>query len=81
MLLKIMGAEDASDSDSRKTFRLLAGVTAVDFARKQGGSAVAGVSFDDGTHEEFEVVGNAYAMNDNGDTVASFGAAGIPDAA
>lgn len=80
MLLKIMGAEDAPDSDSRKTFRILSGVTAVEFARKSG-SAIACVAFDDNAVEEYEIVGNAYVMNNDGDTVASFGAAGIPDAA
>lgn len=77
MLLKIMGAEDAPDSDSRKTFQLHGNVVSVDFVRKQG-AAFADCVFEDGAQEEFPLPGNAYVMNDAGNTVATFGSASIP---
>lgn len=77
MLLKIMSAENADDSDSRKMFTLHAHVATVEFLRIDG-RAVANVIFDNGAEEGFPVPGNAYVMNDTGDTVATFGSATIP---
>ncbi len=73
MFLKMMSAENAPDGDSRKTFRLLDDVTAVDFRRDPDGKAVAAVTFRQGPGEFYSPGGNCYLLNDAGDTVASFG--------
>lgn len=73
MLLKIMGDDDTGDNDSRKTFQLLAHVESAKFER-DGDKASVAVLFEDESQETFEVSGNAYLMNDQGDTVARFGA-------
>lgn len=74
MFLKIMNQEDNSpDSDSRATFMLHDFVLTADFEREDG-KAFVQVLFADGDRERFEVTGNAYLMNDQGKTVASFGA-------
>jgi hypothetical protein len=85
MLLKIMSAENAADDDSRKTFQLHDGVSTVSFEREPDGlnpggeqRAQAHATFADNTTCVFDVPGNAYVMNDNGKTVASFGSAGLP---
>ena len=82
MLVKIMGAEDAPDDDSRKTFRILADVIDVDFVRSPEHPHLAQVRVLFGRPgtpgETFEAPGNVYVMNDNGKTVASFGSAPIP---
>lgn len=77
MYLKIMGGEDAPDSDTRKTFQLLDHVTSAAFIR-EGGKARVAVLFEDGDQEDFPCDGNAYMLNDNGLTVAQFGATEIP---
>lgn len=77
MFLKIMGGEDAPDSDTRKTFQLLDKVASAAFVR-EGDKAKVAVMFDNGDQEEFPCDGNAYLMNEAGDTVARFGAAQIP---
>ena len=41
MFLKMMSGENAPDGDSRKTFRILDDVTAVDFRRDPQGIALA----------------------------------------
>lgn len=74
MFLKIMGRENAADRDSRKTFALHAHVASVEFVREDGKS-IAKVMFDDDSAEEFDVPGNAYLLNDNGDTIAPYGSA------
>lgn len=80
MILKLMGPESASDSDTRKTFRLLCGVSAVDFGRSEVCSAsYADVTFNDGETERYNLNGNAYVMNDSGKTISAFGVAVIPE--
>ena len=73
MFLKIMSGENAPDGDSRKSFRLLDNVTMVDFRRGPQGIALAHVAFETGPAENFEPGGNCYLLNDDGDTIASFG--------
>ena len=75
MFLKMMSGENAPDGDSRKTFRILDDVTAVDFRRDPDGKAMAAVTFRQGPGETFSPGGNCYLLNDAGDTVASFGVA------
>ena len=73
MYLKIMNCrDDAPDNDSRATFVLHDHVVTAEFER-EGGRAFVQVLFDDGDKERFPVPGNAYLMNDQGKTVASFG--------
>lgn len=74
MLVKIMSGEDAPDDDTRKVFKILGDVTAAEFSRAKGKPEVE-VAFRNGTVETFPCPGNVYLMNDNGDTVASFGSA------
>lgn len=78
MYLKMMGDENAPDGDTRKAHQILAGVVSVKFVRvgeDQGPrtGCFAFVVFDDGDDEEYELCGNAYVMNDKGDTIDSFG--------
>lgn len=80
MYVKIMGRENAADDDSRKMFAVHAHVASAEFVRKDG-KAVVEVLFDDDSTERFDVPGNAYVLNDNGDTIASFGAHRLPAAA
>lgn len=80
MYLKMMGDENAPDGDSRKSHQILADVCSVKFVRveKDQGprtGCFAFVVFDDGSEEEYELVGNAYVMNDKGDTIDNFGPA------
>lgn len=77
MFVKIMSNEDASDTDTRKNFQLLANVEAADFKREEG-KAYVSVLFKNGDQEDFDVAGNCYLMNEAGETVAKFGAASIP---
>lgn len=78
MILKLMGPEHAPDSDTRKTYRLLSGVIAVDFGRHEHCSAAyADVTFNDSETERFTLDGNVYVMNDTGKTISSFGVATI----
>ncbi len=75
MFLKIMNCGDnAPDEDSRATFTLHDHVATASFSR-EGGKAFVCATFEDGSDpERFEVPGNAYMMNQAGDTVAHFGA-------
>lgn len=82
MFLKMMGDENAPDGDSRKAHQILADVCSVKFVRvgeDQGPrtGCFAFVVFDDGSDEEYELVGNAYVMNDKGDTIDQFGSAAL----
>lgn len=77
MYLKIMGDDDAGDDDTRKTFRLLQQVVAVNFDR-MGDLAFAQCTFEDDSFEQFEIPGNAYIMNDQGKTIGKFGSHPIP---
>lgn len=78
MLVKIMGAEDAPDDDSRKAFQIYSDVIGVAFDRDDPDHPQVRLRFSKGEPECFEVPGNVYVMNDNGKTVASFGGASIP---
>lgn len=77
MFLKLMSSDAAPDHDSRKRFRILDDVTAVDFERADAGAAEgsypqARVTFRDGKSEYFYLDGNAYVMSDAGKTISSF---------
>ena len=78
LLLKLMGPENSPDSDSRKTFRLVDGVSVFDFQREPDGKAYVTCLFADGSSERYDLLGNAYIMNADGHTVASFGSATTP---
>lgn len=73
MLLKIMSAEDAPDSDSRKMFKMFDFVSTCEFVRT-GTKVTAEVMFVDESCETFDVPANAYLMNADGVTVGSVGA-------
>lgn len=78
MFLKLMSDENIPDSDTRKSYRLLARVDAVHFNRspeapEPSHNARAYVTFEGGEREEFDLVGNAYVMNDTGKTIEKFG--------
>jgi len=77
MLLKMMTGED--DTDTRSTFQLIDSVTSVKFYREGGGAKVE-VYSDAGGLETYDLEGNAYILNANGVTIASFGCAPIPTA-
>lgn len=82
MFLKMMSAENVADSDSRKSFQLIDHVSSVAFIR-EGVDAFVNVYPDNDNGDEstrFPVVGNCYLMNDEGRTIAQFGA-GPPRAA
>lgn len=79
MFLKMMSGENAPDGDSRKAFRLLDDVTAVDFRRDEDEKATVTITFRQGPGETFSPNGNCYLLNDAGDTVASFGVAPYRD--
>lgn len=79
MLLKIMSGEDVPDSDPRKLFQLHDGVLSVRFHRPgpeegEDEPALAETTFKIGGNETFDVPSNAYIMNEQGKTVASFSA-------
>jgi hypothetical protein len=76
MYLKIMNDEHgAPDSDSRSTFTLHDHVTACDISRDDDGKATLYVTFEKGPAESYDCPGNAYLMNNEGKTIASFGGA------
>lgn len=72
MLLKIMSAEDAPDSDPRKMFKMFDHVSTCEFIRNSG-KVRADVMFNDESCEAFDVPANAYLMNADGVTVGSVG--------
>lgn len=80
MFLKIMSGEDAPDRDARKRFQLLDHVSSAKFVRNGERTASVEVLFEDGEQETFECEGNAYLMNNNGETVAHFGSAPLSSA-
>lgn len=87
MFLKIMSGEASADGDSRKSFRMLDNVTAVNFERSvpekdkdklenrliANRGPKAEVTFGNGDVEIFWPEGNCYVLNDKGDTIESFG--------
>ena len=74
MFVKIMGSEDCPDADSRKTFSLVSDATLCHFARVDG-EAVAYIETESGKQLAESVPGNAYVMNSDGVTVATYGSA------
>lgn len=83
VIVKMMGSEDAPDSDTRKTFHLYTDILKVEFFR-EGREAYAWLWFspapfspNDGTFqiqkEMFLLIGNVYVMNNDGKTISSFG--------
>lgn len=90
LIVKIMGAEDAPDQDTRKTYRLMADILDVNFTREEDGQAYLSVMYPLGNDsvgdlssphletEKFAVFGNVYVMNENGKTISQFGCARIP---
>lgn len=86
MLLKMMGGWAIPDHDTRQTFRMVARVSAVHFERLRAPdeaiwSAEAMVTFENGEVERFRLNGNAYLMNNEGKTVATFAKEAPPDEA
>ena len=83
MFLKIMSAENLADSDSRKQFDLHANIETVRFYRDDDDDldVYARVKFTTGDMEErLRLPGNAYLMNAEGKTIATFGVAASPTA-
>lgn len=83
MFLKIMNGDPVSDGDKRSSHRLLANVAGIMFYRDHNGNALADVTFSDAPDMEiFTLEGNAYVLNEKGDTIDSFGgvliAAAVP---
>ena len=77
MIVKLMGPEDAPDTDTRKTYRILDGVTAVNFRRDDAG-AVVDLTFGSDEVQSFELSGNVYLLSDGGSIISSFGVASLP---
>lgn len=79
VMLKMMGAEDAPDNDSRKSFMLIDGLESVNFKRPEDAhGAFAYLVFKSGETRCVNVHGNCYVLNDGGKTVASFGVTPLP---
>lgn len=79
MYLKVMSGEDLSDSDSRKQFRVFAGIKWCRFDRDHPSKMPhAMVEYDDGRNAEVDLDGNAYLLNETGKTIASFGVSTPP---
>jgi hypothetical protein len=76
MYLKIMSKEDAPDSDNRKTFRLVECLEAT--FERDGEYTMVRVVLENGRYETLGLDGNAYLMNGEGKTVASFGVSPLP---
>lgn len=76
LIVKIMSDENLADDDSRKSFELFTDVKNVEFHRRPG-APIAAMIFSAGSvlGGEYPMLGNAYVMNENGKTVASFGVA------
>jgi len=80
MYLKLMGDENAPDGDARKAHQIVSDVISVKFVRvgpEQGPrvGCFAFTRFANGDEGEYELLGNAYVMNDKGDTIDHFGPA------
>lgn len=85
LTVKMMGPEDAPDSDTRKTFRVWSDMSGVDFSRPDGKTPIMRIAYKEiqdndvvESIEDFEVTGNVYVMNEAGKTIATFGPANIP---
>lgn len=76
LVLKMMSAENLSDSNVSKQFSLVA-CSNVSFQR-DGQSAIAEIILADGTSESYSLSGNAYVMQ-SGKTIASFAHSKIQD--
>lgn len=72
-----MSAENIPDDDSRKSFRLLDHVHAVNFGRDNRDAVQVEVVFERGPGETFHPQGNCYLLNEAGKVVASFGVAPV----
>ncbi len=82
MYVKIMSSENIPDADSRKSYRLLAGVISVIFNRAPEAPISSDiphiyVTFEDSTTESFELYGNVYVLNESGKTIEKFGVAPV----
>lgn len=87
MIVKFMSSQQRlADTDPRKSFRIVADVQDIDFARDDKGDAwytmirppiLAGSP--DCIVENTTVVGDVYVMNDAGKTIASFNPAKLTD--
>lgn len=84
MYVKIMSDENIPDSDRRKSYRLLSGVTAIVFNRAPEAPVPsdiprAYITFEDDEVESFELHGNVYIMDDSGKTIEKFGVAPVSE--
>lgn len=89
VIVKIMGGEDAPDSDTRHTYKLFTDVVKTEFVREGDEAHVwlwfredhrVGEVYASGVSEpeRFMLDGNVYIMNNDGKTISSFGPAPIP---
>lgn len=82
MYLKVMEPENVPDSDSRKSFRVFAGLKWCRFDRDHPSNMPhAMVEYENGHNAEVELDGNAYLLNDAGKTIAAFSVSPPPEAA
>lgn len=73
MYIKMMGAENAPDENSCKTYRLIQQVVDVQFGRNDTNrSPFADLIFEDGARLNVPITGNVYVLNDQGKTIGSF---------
>lgn len=74
LALKMMGAEDKSDSDCSKSFRIITVEKSelVAFCRDENGLPLVKVSDLDGFVTTWYPEGNTYVMNETGKTIATF---------
>lgn len=73
MYLKIMSDEDLPDSDSRKSFTIIANVRDAQFYRNPGAFPCVAYFLHDEDEGTVCLAGNAYLMSEEGKTVAAFG--------
>lgn len=89
VIVKLMGGEDAPDSDTRHTYKLFTDVVKTEFVREGDEAFVwlwfredhrVGEVYASGVSEpeRFTLDGNVYIMNNDGKTISSFGPAPIP---
>lgn len=76
MYLKLMSGETISDGDIRKRFTMIDNIARVDFEREPKGEGKTQpqvhVRYNSGEHETFPLVGNAYLLNEQGQTIGRF---------